>query len=149
VLVRLVVVQLRLCRAAAGSDVAAVSDIDIAGLLDQAFADFGAPVGVRACTLIKIIPGVRVPGAVSSGTHPTTTAYQARGLIEDYSAYHLAEGLVQAGDRKVSLFGASLPRGIAPVPGDRVVFDGETMTIASNGVTTDPVKALYRCQCRR
>ncbi len=123
--------------------------VDLARLIAQSFTRFGEPIGVKACSLIKATAGARDSGNVTAGPAITTTSYAARGLVAEYSSYDIANSLVQAGDRKVILFGASITGGAVPVPGDQILIGGETLTIAANGVKSDPVAATYTCQCRR
>lgn len=64
-------------------------------------------------------------GALIQGT----TDYPTTALIESYSEYHLANGLVQAGDRRIVLAAANLS--VAPVQGDFIIFEGQTFAIIS------------------
>lgn len=123
--------------------------IDIAKIIAANFSKFGKPLKVTSCTLIKSTPGTRTPGAISGGTNPTTSQFKALGMVADYSAYYIANGLVSQGDRKVTLFGASIQGGAVPEPGDRVAIGGETLTIYADGVQGDGVKATYSCRCRK
>ncbi len=123
--------------------------MNIAKVIATNFAKFGKDLGVKACTLTKSTPGIRMPGAISAGTNPTTQTFAATGLVTDYSAYDLAGTVIKAGDRKVLLFGASIAGGAQPEPGDRVAIGGETLRIVEHGVTADPVKAAFICQCRK
>lgn len=123
--------------------------IDIAALVASNFAKFGGPVGVKPCTLIKTIPGTRMPGAISAGTNPTTQTFAASGFVSDYTSYELQSTLISASDRKVVLFGASITGGAVPEPTDQIAIGGETLTIVKDGIDADPARAIYTCQCRK
>lgn len=123
--------------------------ISIPKTIASAFAKYGKPLGTQACTLTKSTPGTRTPGAISAGTNPTTQQFRALGMVSSYSAYFIAQGLVKQGDRKVTLFGASIQGGAVPEPGDRITIGGETLTIYADGVQADGVKAAYQCRCRK
>lgn len=123
--------------------------IDIAALVASNMAKFGGPIGVKPCTLIKSIPGTRMPGAISAGTNPTTQTFAASGFVSDYTAYELQSTLIAVGDRKVVLFGASIAGGVEPEPADRISIGNERLTIVTGGVSSDPVKATFTCQTRK
>lgn len=123
--------------------------ISIPKLLASNFAKYGKPLGTTQCTLIKPTPGVRTPGSISAGANPTTTQHRALGMVADYTAYYIANSLVKQGDRRVTLFGASIQGGVTPEPGDRITIGGETLTIYKDGVQGDGVKATYQCRCRK
>lgn len=123
--------------------------MNIAKIIATSFQKFGKDLGFQSCTLTKSAPGTRMPGAVSAGTNPTTTSYAATGLVVDYKAYQIDGTLIKAGDRQVLLLGASISGGAVPEPGDRIAIGGETLTVTKDGVTRDPAKATYQCNCRR
>lgn len=58
---------------------------------------------------------------------PVPTDYPAKAYVEKYSAYYLANSLVQASDRKVIVLAKSLA--IEPVNGARITVQGVTFTI--------------------
>lgn len=123
--------------------------MNIPRLIASNFARYGKPIGVKPCTLIKVTPGTRTPGAVSGGTHPTSTSHSATGFVSDYTAYEISGTQIVAGDRKVVLFGASIQGGAQPAPSDTIVIGGETLHVVDKGVTSDPVQATWICQCRK
>lgn len=124
--------------------------IDIAKTLAREFGKNGKPLKVQPATLTKSTPGTRTPGAISGGAHPTTQDFRVGvAMVSSYSAYFLANNLVKQGDRKVTLFGASIQGGAVPEPGDRVTIGGETLTIYADGVQTDGVRATHQCRCRK
>jgi hypothetical protein len=97
-------------------------------------------------TLIKVTPGTRTPGNISGGTNPTTASYAARGFVADYTAFELANTLIQASDRKISLLGATIASGAIPAADDMVTIDGATYRIMR--VKRDPAAAVYELQAR-
>lgn len=124
--------------------------IDIAKTLAREFGKNGKPLKVQPATLTKSTPGTRTPGAISAGTNPVVTNFHVGvAMVGEYSAYMIANGLVTQGDRKVTLFGASIQGGAVPEPGDRITIGGETLTIYADGVTGDGVKATWSCRCRK
>jgi len=83
----------------------------------------GKILGFRSATLLRITPGTRTPGAAASGTNPTTTPYPCKALISLATAANVPSAiLVQQDDRKISIFGASLPSGIVPRINDKVTI---------------------------
>lgn len=124
--------------------------IDIAKILAREFGKNGKPLKVQPATLTKSTPGTRTPGAISAGTNPTTQTFRVgQAMVAEYSQYYIAQSLVKQGDRKVTLFGASIQGGAVPEPGDRITIGGETLTIYADGVTGDGVKATWSCRCRK
>lgn len=123
--------------------------MNLAKTLTSNFAKFGKPLGVKPCTLIKTTPGTRTPGAISAGTNPVSTSYGATGLVSDYDDSDIDGTLIVKGDRQVAIFGASISGGARPAPQDTIVIDGETLRIVDKGVRSDPVRAMYLCQCRK
>lgn len=123
-------------------------------LLASNFARLGKPIGVKPCTLIKSTPGTRTPGAISAGTNPTTTSYAATGLTVSQTQLRQSGSLIAGVDTAILLFGASITGGAVPVPGDRIMMDSVTYTIAGDeggnrAVESDPVQATFMCQCRK
>lgn len=123
--------------------------VNIAKVIATNLAKFGKDLGVKACSLTKSTPGTRMPGSISAGTNPTTQTFAATGLVTDYTAFELQGEQILVGDRKVLLFGASIEGGATPAPGDRIAIGGETLTIVTGGVTSDPVQAAWICQTRK
>ena len=135
--------------------------IDLQKTLARELAKHGKPIGVKSAVLTLFTPGSRTPGALGSGTNPTSTAYSCKGFVEAYSGSYLAETTSAKSDRKISILGGSLPAGVVPVPGAKIAIadtDGTTKTFrvlggVSNasgggiGVTSDAVGAVYACHC--
>lgn len=95
-------------------------------------------------TLIKVAAGTRTPGALTAGTNPTETSYTCKGFVDEYNLEQIDGQVVQQGDRKVSILGASVS--VVPAVGDKVVAESETRRILY--VRRDPAGALYECQVR-
>src|SRR5204863_2015182 len=101
-------------------------DGDLANLVGAALV--GAGMSMDA-TLIKVTPGTRTPGAISAGTNPSIAPYPVQGIPVSTTPFRLAGTLIAGVDRVIKLFGASLPAGVTPAPGDRITIDGKTSTI--------------------
>ena len=128
------------------------------GLLDGDIANLVAATLVGAgmsmdATLVKVTPGTRTPGALSAGTDPSSASYAVQGIPVSTTPFRIAGTLIAGVDRVIKLFGASLPAGVTPAPGDRIAIDGATSTIVGDSgglraVAVDAAKAVYTCQCR-
>ena len=116
------------------------------GIAKQVYKAMKAAKMTLPATLIKVTPGTRTPGAISAGTNPTETSYACRGFVADYTAIEMQNTLIQRGDRKVVLLGASIASAQTPATDDKVTIDGATYRIIT--VNSDPAKATYTCQAR-
>lgn len=120
---------------------------DLAALLAANLTKYGGDIGVKDLTLIKIAPGVRTPGEENKGTNPTSTPYPASGWIELFTDRQINGTLIRAGDRKLSILGATLPDGIVPAPNDKVTIvdiDGVQRTLRIEGqIGADGVGAVF------
>ena len=96
-------------------------------------------------TLIKVTPNTRTPGSLTAGTNSVEASVVCRGWVDEYRQEQVNGTIVQQGDKKVSLLGASLGAQ-APEVGDKVTAEGETRRIVS--VRRDPAGAVYECQGR-
>ncbi len=111
----------------------------IARTVGQALRGVMYPVTVSRTTGGYYDPGT---GGVVPGT---TTDHTARGFIDSFSSYEIANNIVLAGDRKVLILATTLP--ITPNPAtDTVAANGATLTIIS--VRSDPAGATWVLQCR-
>lgn len=96
----------------------------IAGILGTALPAAGV---TESATLIRSVAGTRTPGALSSGTNPTTTSYACKGFVSTERKDKIGETLVESTDRVVCILGASLP--VRPSANDRVTIDGKTQPV--------------------
>lgn len=105
--------------------------------------------GIRAVTLIKTTPGTRTPGSLADGTNPTTVSYSCKGFEErKESSYVSGSGASRVKRLTISILGGTLTDGIEPMAGDRITSKGVTYTIIPEGVTRDPVGAMFECVVR-
>jgi len=79
----------------------------------------------------------------SSGS-TTSTDYACKGIVDEYSAYDFATGLVQVNDRKILILATSLS--VTPKPDDLVTIRGATYRVIR--VSTDPAIAVWELQGR-
>lgn len=94
-------------------------------------------------TIKRTTAGVYVPGG--GFTPGTTTTHTARGMVDSPTAQEIQAGLIEPGDRKVTLLTQGL--GIVPSPAtDKVVVGGTDLTIIA--VTSDPAGATFVLQVR-
>lgn len=104
-----------------------------------------------AAALANVMSQVQVKRTTSvydpttSSVTSTTVTYQARGMVDSFSTAEIQAGIVQAGDRRVTLLADGLS--ITPMPStDKVMIDGDDLTIIS--ASTDPAKATWTFRCR-
>lgn len=120
------------------------------GLLDGKLAELvakglkGAKLD-KAATLIVVTSGTRMPGAIASGTNPTTSSVTCRGLVVQWKRALLNATTVQVGDRVVMLLGATLS-GSVPKVGDKITIEGSTTRVID--IERDPASATYSCLTR-
>lgn len=117
-------------------------DGDIAALVSDGLDAADLPLDL---TLTRTTAGQSDPAQPWVPTQDTVTSYACRGFEDSYSAYYIANGLVQEGDRKIAVLAQSLS--ITPQPGDQITSRGQTFTVI--GVKTDPARALWECQARK
>jgi hypothetical protein len=75
-------------------------------------------------------------------TPGTPVTYACKTIIEAYSDYYKANGLVDEKDRKVLILATSLST--RPKTADRITVSGTTLTIQE--VSTDPAEAVWNCK---
>jgi hypothetical protein len=102
----------------------------------------------KAVTLTNVAAGAYDPttGQAGSGSSSGATVH---AIVEDFRGIELAGGLVQIGDKKVSIAGGELAS--APSPdGDTVTIDGQAFKIvAVNAIYSGESVALWVLTCRR
>lgn len=130
--------------------------IDLAKELARGMIKSGGPLGVRPMTLVKVAPGTRTAGNASAGNNSTEASYDCYGFVGEYSAFSLANSLVRAGSRKISILGGSLDDGIIPAPTDKIIDeDGTVYRIVTpdgngrGGVEDASNGAIFECQCMK
>lgn len=111
--------------------------------------------GIRAVTLIKVTPGTRTADSLADGTNPTTTEYSCKGFESTkrsgyWAFWQNAQAATTARTKflTISILGGSLPDGVEPRAGDKIVSQDVTYTIAPDGVQRDPVGAMFDCVVR-
>lgn len=115
--------------------------VDIARIVNQAIGR----------QLVKITFKKRSDGAPTTVTGPLATSfrsYTVRGFEDPLEVERLPATAVNTVSRVISILGDSLPRGVEPAPGDRIVYLGSELEIVGDGVSSDPARALYTCGCR-
>lgn len=121
--------------------------LDIAGIVNDAITDAGGLVPLTL-TVVTSTEAGRTPGSPSAGRNPTTTGPHAgQGIIENYDAKEIDGTLIQDGDRKVLILGASLPTGIVPKADDTISIES-FVGLRVVQVMRDPAAATYECQVR-
>lgn len=77
----------------------------------------------------------------------TVTSSNVQALIKDYNGIELMSGLIQQGDRRVTIaaYGVTLPQ-----PSDKIVIDSETYNIiAVKSIWSGDLAVLYILQARK
>ncbi|MCP1550707.1 MULTISPECIES: hypothetical protein [Methylorubrum] len=82
---------------------------------------------------------------------PSEQRYPCRAIHDEWGASYRSGGLVTGKDWKILVLAATL--GVEPVEGDRIVLEGITLTVVSEGgsqpaVTSDPANATWVLRCR-
>ena len=129
------------------TDIFAADGVDVAGLVAE-------HLGPRLLPAQLIKPGA--PGG-RDPANPTRVLpagppveHGCRGFVEKFSDFSVAQGLVLASDRKVTILGGTLPRGVVPVAGagqDRIRIEGQVWHV-HRIVDRDPAAATYVLQAR-
>lgn len=118
---------------------------EIADLVSDIVTDEGLGAFV---TLTTITPGAYDPATGTTGA-ATTASQTVSGIVEDFKGVELLMGLVQAGDKKVSIPAAALTT--APKPTDTVTISGVAHLIVAEPekVEAGGVVILHVLRCRR
>lgn len=92
--------------------------------------------------LVKVTPGTRTAGSSTSGTNPTTRSFPCRGMRDDTQLSRFPETLVGQATGAVLILGDTLPTGVVPAAGDRVLVEGSEVPITGQ-LARDPDAAAY------
>lgn len=86
---------------------------------------------------------------ITTGTvTPVTADYTIKGLIESYSEYFMRDGLVEMGDRKITIAAAAIA--VRPEQGDSVIIEDivyNVINVAAEFATDSPI--LFILQIRK
>lgn len=115
--------------------------VDLAGLILEHLGP-----QVFAQVLTKSVRGE--DPANSTKTITVDTDYPCRGFIDEFKDEWVNGTTVKVNDRKIVILGASLPIGVVPEPGDKILAEGKSWTIVKEGVKRDPAAATYECQSK-
>jgi len=123
------------------------------GMAGAIFAGFKGQ--LRKGVIRRLGPGAGGLDGHGRPQQPVPTLSPLEGFVDDYSDFTRAQAGIPAHDRRVNIFGASLPPGFTPRKDDMVRLDYP----AANGaparaewyqlrerIMTDPAKALWLCQ---
>lgn len=128
----------------------------LAKLLAQGLGSQGL-IGFGPLTLVRVQPGTRT-STITDGNHPTSTNYACKGrqgvkrsaFWQFWQNAQLTGAMARTTFVGFTLLGATLPDGIIPRAGDKVIFGGDTYTIAADGTTNpDGVGAVWECMTRK
>lgn len=100
----------------------------------------------KAITFQSIVEGAYDPITGDTAAN-TVTSSSKKAVIKDYNGIELMSGVIQQGDRKVTIAasGATLPQ-----PSDKIVIDSETYNIiAVKTIWSGELAALYQLQARK
>lgn len=100
----------------------------------------------KAIAFQSIVEGSYDPATGDMAAN-TVTSSNVQALIKDYNGIELMSGVIQQGDRKVTIAasGATLPQ-----PSDKIVIDSETYNIiAVKTIWSGELAALYELQARK
>lgn len=97
-------------------------DTDFLAFAKDSVETYGA-----AMTLRK--PGAAAYNPATGDVAASSTDFAVRGLIESYSEFHVAQGLVKAGDRRIIIAAGSLS--VTPQQGDTLLLGGQTFFIVN------------------
>ena len=123
--------------------------LNIPDIVNDAIGEAG---GLVTLTLRSHAEGTRTPGSPSAGKNPTFAPHAGQGILDEYHEREVDGSLIEKGDRKVLILGASLPDGVIPKAKDRIEI--EDFTEANSAalrvvkVKRDPAAATYVCQVR-
>lgn len=97
-------------------------DTDFLAFAKDSIETYGA-----AMTLRK--PGSDTYDPATGNLTTASADYAVNALIESYSEFHVAKGLVKAGDRRIIIAAASLS--VTPQQGDTLILGGQSLLIVN------------------
>lgn len=125
------------------------------GLAESFAARFGGStrMGVKPAVLKRVTQGVRLPGAQSAGTNPTTTLHTCRAFVGTFEATQIDETTIKSSDRIICILAATISPATVPEIGDLVTINSIEYVIVGGGrdgmgVSTLAVPVLYSCHAR-
>ena len=116
--------------------------IDVAAIVKGAMAQ-----GLLSVRLLRETVGPLDEADPTAEPVVSYRSFPCRGVEIDSTDDRAVGTQVRQGSRLVLIIGDTLPRGVIPVPGDRIQILGETLEIVGDGVVTDPARATYTCSC--
>jgi hypothetical protein len=116
--------------------------VDIAGIIKTAMAP-----GLPQATLMKPTVGALDSAAPTATPSVSYRPFPCRGFEDTTIDNRVPGTATQQPVRRILLIGDTLPSGVLPEPGDLIVILGETLEITGKGVTSDPARATYVCDC--
>lgn len=115
-------------------------ETDFLGFARDSIETYGAAVTLRK-------PGIETYDTTSGNLTQPTTDYDIRALIEDYSEFHVSQGLVKAGDRRIIIAAGSLS--VTPAPGDTIIHAGQSyLVIGVHSEYAADTPIIYTLQVR-
>lgn len=118
--------------------------LDIAGIIAKSMGPGLLPVSGQAPTY-----GARDPDDLTAGPVPgVPVSWTARGFIEDWSVGTIDGDIIQVGDRRITILGATIKPALVPEVGWRVTIEGDTYLVVAP-ITRDPAAATYTMNARR
>lgn len=115
--------------------------VDLAGIIHNVLSPM-----VFDQTLTKVT-SARDPSNSSKMTK-TEVDYPCKGFIDE-SSEHAKKGTnIDSSNKFIIIIGKSLPTGVTPEHGDKILAESRTFTIVDGGVDRDPAGATYTCQSK-
>lgn len=116
-------------------------DTEIGPLALELIDEYG-----KAISYSRVTPGEynTDTGAVESAT----VVIELRAIVEEYAGQSFLSGLIEAGDKKVTIAANSVDT--LPTTQDTVLIDNITYTVVNVKITySGDLAALYELQCRK
>lgn len=94
--------------------------------------------------LLKKQVGARTPGNLAAGPPVTFRPFSCRGILDTYKNDRREGTNIPNGTPVALILGDTLPKGVIPTPGDRLIAEGATYDITAP-IERDPDAASYIC----